>query len=407
MALVVQKYGGTSVGSIEKIRNVARRVIEQKKKGHDMVVVLSAMSGETDKLIRLAYEVTEAPDSRELDVLVSTGEQVSVALFCMAVVSMGYKATSLLGHQVKIVTDDSYGRARISEIDTRRVMEEIRKDKIVAVAGFQGLDEKGNITTLGRGGSDTTAVAVAAALKANVCEIFTDVEGVFTTDPNICPKARKMKKISYEEMLEMASLGAKVLEIRSVEFAKKFNVPVHVRSTFTDKEGTMVVQEDKSMEKILVSGVTYNKNEARITITKVPDRPGTAHKIFTPISEAGVIVDMIVQNTSEEGLTDMTFTVPRIDFKKTMTIVKKVAKEIKAEKVMGDDSIAKVSIIGLGMRNHAGVATTMFSALAKEGINIMMITTSEIKISCVIDEKYTELAVRTLHEVFHLEKEPK
>ena len=407
MALVVQKYGGTSVGSIEKIRNVARRVIEQKKKGHDMVVVLSAMSGETDKLIRLAYEVTEAPDSRELDVLVSTGEQVSVALFCMAVVSMGYKATSLLGHQVKIVTDDSYGRARISEIDTRRVMEEIRKDKIVAVAGFQGLDEKGNITTLGRGGSDTTAVAVAAALKANVCEIFTDVEGVFTTDPNICPKARKMKKISYEEMLEMASLGAKVLEIRSVEFAKKFNVPVHVRSTFTDKEGTMVVQEDKSMEKILVSVVTYNKNEARITITKVPDRPGTAHKIFTPISEAGVIVDMIVQNTSEEGLTDMTFTVPRIDFKKTMTIVKKVAKEIKAEKVMGDDSIAKVSIIGLGMRNHAGVATTMFSALAKEGINIMMITTSEIKISCVIDEKYTELAVRTLHEVFHLEKEPK
>jgi aspartate kinase len=407
MALVVQKYGGTSVGSIEKIRNVARRVIEQKKKGHDMVVVLSAMSGETDKLIRLALEVTETPDSREMDVLVSTGEQVSVSLFCMAVMSMGYKATSLLGHQIKIVTDDAYGRARISEIDTRRIMEEIRKDKIVAVAGFQGLDEKGNITTLGRGGSDTTAVAVAAALKANVCEIFTDVEGVFTTDPNICPKARKMKKISYEEMLEMASLGAKVLEIRSVEFAKKFNVPVHVRSTFNDKEGTMVVQEDKSMEKILVSGVTYNKNEARITITKVPDRPGTAHKIFTPISEAGIVVDMIVQNTSEEGLTDMTFTVPRVDFKKTMNIVKKIAKEIKAEKVMGDDSIAKVSIIGLGMRNHAGVATTMFSTLAKEGINIMMITTSEIKISCVIDEKYTELAVRTLHEVFHLEKEPK
>jgi aspartate kinase len=407
MALVVQKYGGTSVGTIEKIRNVARRVIEQKKKGHDMVVVLSAMSGETDKLIRLAQEMTESPDSREMDVLISTGEQVSVALFSMAVMSMGYKATSLLGHQVKIVTDDSFGRARISEIDTRRIMEEIRKDKIVAVAGFQGLDEKGNITTLGRGGSDTTAVAVAAALKANVCEIFTDVEGVYTTDPNVCPKARKMKKISYDEMLEMASLGAKVLEIRSVEFAKKFKVPVHVRSTFTDKEGTMVVQEDKSMEKILVSGVTYNKNEARITVTKVPDRPGTAQKIFTPISEAGVVVDMIIQNTSEEGLTDLTFTVPRIDFKKTMTMLKKIAKEIKAERVLGDDTIAKVSIIGLGMRNHAGVATTMFAALAKEGINIMMITTSEIKISCVIDEKYTELAVRTLHDIFHLEKEPK
>jgi aspartate kinase len=406
MPLVVQKYGGTSVGSIEKIRNVAKRVIEMKKKGVDLVVVLSAMSGETDKLIRLAQEMTESPDPRELDVLISTGEQVTVALFSMAVQSLGFKATSLLGHQVKIFTDQAYGRARISEIDTRRIMEEIRRDKIVAVAGFQGLDEAGNITTLGRGGSDTTAVAVAAALKAQVCEIFTDVEGVYTTDPGVCPKARKMKKISYEEMLEMASLGAKVLEIRSVEFAKKFKVPLHVRSTFTDKEGTMVVQEDKSMEKILVSGVTYNKNEARLTITKVPDRPGIASKIFIPISEAGVVVDMIIQNTSAEGLTDLTFTVPKADFKKTMTLVKKVAKEIKAERVLGDEHIAKVSIIGLGMRNHAGVATSMFSALAKEGINIMMIATSEIKISCVIDEKYTELAVRTLHEVFHLDKEP-
>jgi aspartate kinase len=406
MSLIVQKYGGTSVGSIEKIRNVAERVIAMKKKGHDIVVVLSAMSGETDKLIRLAKEMTENPDPRELDVLISTGEQISVALFSMAVQSLGFKSTSLLGHQIKIATDDAYGRARINEIDTRRIMGEIRNDKIVAVAGFQGLDEKGNITTLGRGGSDTTAVAVAAALKAQVCEIFTDVEGVYTTDPNICPKARKMKKISYEEMLEMASLGAKVLEIRSVEFAKKFKVPVHVRSTFTDKEGTMVVQEDKSMEKILVSGVTYNKNEARITITKVPDHPGIASKIFTPISEAGVVVDMIIQNTSAEGLTDLTFTVPKIDFKKTMTTIKKIAKEIKAERVMGDENIAKVSIIGLGMRNHAGVATTMFAALAKEGINIMMISTSEIKISCVIDEKYTELAVRTLHSVFNLDKEP-
>jgi aspartate kinase len=406
MPLVVQKYGGTSVGSIEKIRNVAKRVIEIKEKGVDLVVVLSAMSGETDKLIRLAQEMTESPDPRELDVLISTGEQVTVALFSMAVQSLGFKATSLLGYQVKIVTDQAYGRARISEIDTRRIMEEIRRDKIVAVAGFQGLDEAGNITTLGRGGSDTTAVAVAAALKAQVCEIFTDVEGVYTTDPGICPKARKLKKVSYEEMLEMASLGAKVLEIRSVEFAKKFKVPIHVRSTFTDKEGTMVMQEDKSMEKILVSGVTYNKNEARLTITKVPDRPGIASKIFSPISEAGIVVDMIIQNTSAEGLTDLTFTVPKVDFKRTLAIIKKVAKEIKAERVLGDEHIAKVSIIGLGMRNHAGVATSMFSALAKEGINIMMIATSEIKISCVIDEKYTELAVRTLHEVFHLDEEP-
>jgi aspartate kinase len=339
-------------------------------------------------------------------VLVSTGEQVSVALFSMAVQSLGFKATSLLGFQATIYTDHSYGRARISEIDTRRIMEEIRKDKIVAVAGFQGLDEQGNITTLGRGGSDTTAVAIAAALKASVCEIFTDVEGVYTTDPRVCSKARKMKKVSYEEMLEMASLGAKVLEIRSVEFAKKYKVPIHVRSTFTDKEGTMVLPEDKSMEKILVSAVTYNKNEARITITKVPDKPGTAVKIFTPISEAGVVVDMIIQNTSAEGLTDLTFTVPKVDFKKTMGILKKVAKEIKAERVLGDENIAKVSIIGLGMRNHAGVATTMFSTLAREGINIMMIATSEIKISCVIDEKYTELAVRALHDAFHLDEEP-
>lgn len=406
MALVVQKYGGTSVGSIEKIRNVARRVIETKKEGNDVVVVLSAMAGETDRLLRLAREMSENPSPREQDVLISTGEQVSVALFSMAVQSLGFKATSLLGFQATIYTDHSYGRARISEIDTRRIMEEIRRDKIVAVAGFQGLDEKGNITTLGRGGSDTTAVAIAAALKAHVCEIFTDVEGVYTTDPRVCSKARKMKKVSYEEMLEMASLGAKVLEIRSVEFAKKYKVPIHVRSTFTDKEGTMVLPEDKSMEKILVSAVTYNKNEARITITKVPDKPGTALKIFTPISEEGVVVDMIIQNTSAEGLTDLTFTVPKIDFKKTMGILKKVAKEVKAERVLGDENIAKVSIIGLGMRNHAGVATTMFATLAQEGINIMMIATSEIKISCVIDEKYTELAVRALHNAFHLDDEP-
>jgi len=403
MALIVQKYGGTSVGSIEKIQNVAKKVIEQYKNGNQMVIVLSAMAGQTNKLIELAHQMTGDPDRRELDVLMSTGEQVSVALFCMAVKSMGYDACSLLGFQVGIRTDQIYGKARIQDIETERISQELAKNRIVSVAGFQGLDEEGNITTLGRGGSDTTAVALAAAINADVCEIYTDVDGVYTTDPNVCPKARKMDYISYDEMLEMASLGAKVLEIRSVEFAKKFNVPVHVRSTFSNERGTMVVGETKDMEKVTVSGIAFNKNEARITITNVPDKPGIAARIFDPLVKSGIVVDMIVQNTSEEGMTDLTFTVVKADYNASMKLLSSVAKEIGAEKVLGDENIAKVSIIGVGMRTHAGVAQKMFTTLARENINIMMISTSEIKISCVIEEKYTELAVRVLHEAFGLE----
>jgi aspartate kinase len=406
MSLIVQKYGGTSVGDIDKIRNVAKRVLRSFHEGHRMVVVLSAMAGQTDNLIGLANDMTAEPDPRELDVLMSTGEQVSVALFAMAVKSMGVEARSLLGFQAAIHTDALYGKARIHDIDTRRIKEELDNGRIVAVAGFQGLDENGNITTLGRGGSDTTAVALSAALGADVCEIFTDVDGVYTTDPNICPRARKMDAISYDEMLEMASLGAKVLEIRSVEFAKKFNVPIHVRSTFSEEKGTMVLAETKDMEKVLVSGVAYNKNEARVTITKVPDRPGIAASIFKPIFAAGVVVDMIIQNTSEDEITDLTFTVPKPDFLKTMKLVREVAKEIGAEKVLGDENIAKVSIIGVGMRSHAGVALKMFQTLAAENINVMLISTSEIKVSCIIEEKYTELAVRVLHEAFELDQPP-
>ena len=403
MALIVQKYGGTSVGNIEKIKNVAERVLEYHKEGNQMVVVLSAMAGQTDGLIKLAYDMTDHPDPRELDVIMSTGEQVSVALFAMAVKSMGYQARSLLGFQVPIHTDPLYGRARIQEIDTNRIKQELEKNTIVTVAGFQGLDEHNNITTLGRGGSDTTAVAIAAALGADVCEIFTDVEGVYSTDPNICPKAKKMDSISYDEMLEMASLGAKVLEIRAVEFAKKFNVPIHVRSTFTKERGTMVVAETRDMEKVMVSAIAYNKNEARVTITKVPDRPGIAAQIFEPILKSGIVVDMIVQNTSIEDKTDLTFTVPKLDFPETIRLVRDIATEIGAEKVLGDENIAKVSIIGVGMRNHAGVAQKMFETLANENINIVMISTSEIKVSCAIEEKYTELAVRVLHKAFGLE----
>jgi len=405
MPLIVQKYGGTSVGSLEKIKGVAERVLEDVKEGNKVVVVLSAMAGQTDGLIQLAHEVTRDPDSRELDVLMSTGEQVSVALFAITLKSMGYDARSLLGFQVGIHTNKLHGKARIHEIDTSRIMNELDQNRILAVAGFQGLDEEGNITTLGRGGSDTTAVALAASLKADVCEIFTDVDGVYTTDPKICPRAKKMDSISYEEMLEMASMGAKVLEIRSVELAKKFNVPIHVRSTFTKEKGTMVVGETKDMEKVMVSGVAYNKNEARITIRRVPDKPGIAAQIFGPISESGIVVDMIIQNTSEDGITDLTFTVPKSEFYKTMKLVSDVAKEIGAERVLGDEDIAKVSIVGVGMRTHAGVAQKMFETLAHENINIMMISTSEIKVSCVIEEKYTELAVRVLHNVFGLDSD--
>jgi aspartate kinase len=402
MALIVQKYGGTSVGSIEKIKKVAERVIESSNRGNKLLVVLSAMAGQTDALINQSKEITASPDPRELDVLMATGEQVSVSLFAMAVKSMGHDCCSLLGFQAAIHTDHIYGKARIRTVDSKRILKELDKNGIVAVAGFQGIDEKSNITTLGRGGSDTTAVALAAALKADVCEIYTDVEGVFSTDPNICSRARKIDYISYDEMLEFASLGAKVLDIRSVEFAKKFNVPIHVRSSFTGNEGTMVVAETKEMEKVMVSGVVSDKNEARVTMTHVPDRPGIAFKIFEPVFEAGIVVDMIVQNTSVEGFTDLTFTVPMADFQRTIDLIQGVAKEIGVDKVVGDEEIAKVSIIGVGMRNHAGIASKMFETLSQENINISMISTSEIKISCVIEEKYTELAVRALHDAFGL-----
>ena len=402
MALIVQKYGGTSVGSIERIKAVAQRVIDLCKQGNRLVIVLSAMSGQTDALIKLSKNITDSPDPRELDVLMATGEQVSVSLFAIAVNSMGYDCCSILGFQAGIQTDHIYGKARIRKINAKRVLKELDQNRIVAVAGFQGIDEHRNITTLGRGGSDTTAVALAAALNADMCEIYTDVEGVFSADPNICTDARKLNRISHEEMLELASLGAKVLEIRSVEFAKKYNVPIHVRSSFRTNEGTMVVSEEKEMENVMVSGIVYDKNEARVTVAQVPDRPGIAFKIFDPVFKAGIVVDMIIQNTSVEGLTDLTFTVTKTDFNQTLKLVKEVAQEIGAGEVLGDQNIAKVSIVGLGMRNHAGIASLMFETLAKENINISMISTSEIKISCVIEEKYTELAVRTLHEAFGL-----
>jgi len=406
MATIVQKFGGTSVANPEKIKAVARRVLSYKKEGHRMVVVLSAMAGETNRFVELASQMQEIPDTREMDVLMASGEQVTVALFAMAVKDMGYEAVSLLGDQVRIVTNDRHTKARIKSIDTHKIEKHLDAGEVVVVAGFQGVTENDDITTLGRGGSDTTAVALAAALKADSCEIFTDVDGVYTTDPNICPNARKIPRISYDEMLELASLGAKVLDIRAVGFAKRYNVPLHVRSTFTDTEGTWVVEEEKDMESMLVSGVTCSKNEARITISKVQDTPGIASKIFSPISDAGIVVDMIIQNTRAGALTDMTFTVPRNDFKKAMEVLDKVAAtDISAESVTGADDIAKISIVGVGMRNHSGIATTMFHVLAREGINIQMISTSEIKISCVIEEKYAELAIRVLHDAFELDKE--
>lgn len=405
VALIVQKYGGTSVGSVERIRNVAKRVVQARQAGNDLVVVVSAMSGETDRLINLAHEMVEKPDGRELDMMVSTGEQVAIALLAMAIQALGYQAISLLGFQVRIVTNSDFTKARIERIDSELIMDALRKGSIVVVAGFQGIDERGHVTTLGRGGSDTTAVALAAVLKADVCEIYTDVEGVYTTDPSICPHARKLDRISYDEMLEMASLGAKVLHTRSVEFAKKYAIPIHVRSSFSDNAGTMVMQEDAIMEKVLVSGVTYNRNEAKITIVKVPDRPGIASRIFTPISEANINVDMIIQNVSEDGCTDLTFTVPETELKRALEVVKKVVAEIGAADVQYDKDIVKVSIVGVGMRSHAGVAATMFNVLASEGINIMMISTSEIKISCVVSSKYTELAVRVLHDAFGLSEQ--
>lgn len=404
MALVVQKYGGSSVGDIERIRKVAQRVIEAKKEGNQVVVVVSAMAGETDRLIGLAHQVTEMPNEREYDVLVSTGEQVAVALVAMALESQGHPARSFLGSQIRITTDGVFTKARILGVETERILEELEKGTIAVIAGFQGIDGEGKITTLGRGGSDTTAVAIAAALKADYCEIYTDVEGVYTTNPAICPEAKKLSKISYEEMLEMASLGAKVLQSRSVEFAMKHRVPIHVRSSFSKEEGTWVLKEDEKMEDVVVSGVTCDKGEAKVTIIRVPDKPGVASKIFSMVSEANIIVDMIIQNVSAEGYTDVTFTIPQSDLNKTLEVVGKVSQEIDAGEVSSDSNIAKVSVVGVGMRSHSGVAARAFSALAREGINIMMISTSEIKLSCVIEAKYAELAVRVLHEAFELGK---
>jgi aspartate kinase len=405
MSLCVQKFGGTSVADLERIRNVASRVAKTYDQGNNVVVVVSAMAGVTDKLIDMAEEVTEAPDKRELDMLLATGEQTTAALLAMTLQTMGYHAVSLLGHQAEVCTDRAFGNARIIEIGAGRIKESIDKKVIVVMAGFQGAGPNGDITTLGRGGSDTSAVAIAAAIGADVCEIFTDVDGIYTADPNICDKAQKIREISYDEMLNMASLGAKVLQIRSVGFAKKYNIPVHVRSSFSEEEGTMVVNEDSGMEQLVVSSVTHDKDEARITLKKVPDQPGVAAKIFDPVSDAGILVDMIIQNTRAGGQTDLTFTVPKKDYRQALEIEKKVAETIGAADVWGDPSIAKVSVIGVGMKNHSGVASIMFHTLAKENINIIMISTSEIRISCIIEEKYTELAVRVLHTAFGLDRE--
>jgi len=405
MGLIVQKYGGTSVANPERIRNVAKRVARTFDNDNQVVVIVSAMAKVTDSLISLAKELAESPDKRELDVLLSTGEDTTAALLAMTLKNMGYNASSMLGFQAGVLTDSAYGSARIKEIESERIKKLLGNGNIVVIAGFQGIDPEGSITTLGRGGSDTSAVAIAAALKADLCEIYTDVSGVFTADPNVCKNARKLNKISCEEMLEMASLGAKVLHLRSVEFAMKNSVPVVVKSSFNEEEGTMLVNGEHDMEHPVISGITHNKNEARITVRKVPDRPGIAAKIFTPIAEASINVDMIIQNTRAGGLTDLTFTVPKADFKKAMDIEREIAKEIKAEDVLGDENIAKVSVIGVGMKSHSGVALKVFSTLAAENINIMMISTSEIRISCVVEEKQAELAVRALHDAFGLDKE--
>jgi aspartate kinase len=404
MALVVQKYGGTSVANIDKIANVAKKVIKTREEGNKVVVVLSAMAGETDRLIQLAQKAADNPLGREYDSLISTGEQVTVTLLSIMLNGMGYPAKSFLGFQVRILTDAAYKKARILSVDTTAIREELEKDIIVVVAGFQGVDHDNNITTLGRGGSDTSAVALAAALNADVCDIYTDVDGVYTTDPNICGKARRLKRITYDEMLEMARAGAKVLQPRSVELAKKYNVRVYVKSSFTDEGGTLVTKEESDMEKEVVSGVTYDRDQAKITVVHVPDRPGVAARLFTPLSERNIVVDMIIQNASLEGHTDLTFTVSRKDIGEAKKIISEVLKEVGADKLEVDDNVAKVSIIGVGMISHSGVAAKMFATLAREGINIMMISTSEIKVSCVVEAKYAELAVTVLHDAFGLER---
>jgi aspartate kinase len=407
MALIVQKYGGTSVGSPDRIRNVAQRVAKFKMLGHQVVVVVSAMSGETNRLVALAKDVQPSPDPREMDVLLSTGEQVTIALLSMALMELGLKAKSYTGSQVKILTDNAHTKARILDIDENNIRADLDAGHVVVVAGFQGVDEKGNITTLGRGGSDTTGVALAAALDADECQIYTDVDGVYTTDPRIVPEARRLKTITFEEMLEMASLGSKVLQIRSVEFAGKYKVKLRVLSSFEDEgEGTLITfEEEDNMEQAIISGIAFNRDEAKITVLGVPDRPGIAYQILGPVADANVDVDMIIQNVGADGTTDFTFTVHRNDYKKTLDVLKGVQAHIGAREISGDDHIAKVSVIGVGMRSHAGIASAMFRTLAEEGINIQMISTSEIKISVVIDEKYMELAVRVLHKIFELDQE--
>jgi aspartate kinase len=404
MALIVQKYGGTSVGDVDRIRNVARRALSARKAGNDVVVVVSAMSGETNRLLKLTSDLSKRPSQREQDVVVSTGEQVTVGLLALAIQELKGKSRSFLGHQVRILTDSTYANARIKSIDDGPLRESLRKKEIAVVAGFQGIDESGSITTLGRGGSDTTAVALAAALKADACEIYTDVDGVYTTDPRICDKARKLDRITYEEMLELSSLGSKVLQIRSVEFAMKYKVPLWVKSSFTQDPGTLVCEEDDSMEDVLVSGIAVGRDESRFVVRAVPDKTGVAAKIFGALADKGIVVDVIVQTPSQGGATDVAFTVGRLDSEQTFTLMKKLAKQIGAGKVDHEEGIAKVSIVGVGMRNHAGVAAKMFKVLSDEGINIRVISTSEIKISCLIDEKYAELAVRALHAAFDLDK---
>jgi aspartate kinase len=406
VALIVQKYGGTSVGNPERISAVAARVARARAAGHDLVVVLSAMSGETDRLIKLAKSLHPEPPARELDVLLATGEQTTIALLSMALEKLGVPARSYTGHQVHIRTDNVHGKARIVDIDDKRVRDDIQKGRVVVVAGFQGVDEDGNITTLGRGGSDTTAVAMAAALGADECQIYTDVDGVYTTDPRIVPTARRLDRITDEEMLEMASLGAKVLQIRSVEFAGKYKVPLRVLSSFEDGPGTLITYEEAQMEAPLISGIAFNRDEAKLTIRGVPDRPGIAAQILGEIGKANINVDMIVQNVGADGSTDFTFTVHRSDYKKALDILRQVAQVLKAREVSGDDKIVKISVVGVGMRSHAGIASTMFKALADEAINIQMISTSEIKISVVVDEKYLELGVRALHDAFGLDASP-
>ncbi|AMO67945.1 aspartate kinase [gamma proteobacterium BDW918] len=407
MSLIVQKFGGTSVGTVERIKAVAQKVAGFRERGHDIIVVVSAMSGETNRLIELAKAMQAEPTPRELDVLVSTGEQVTISLLCMALHELGQGAKSYTGTQVRILTDEAHTKARIRDIDDAKIRADLAEGNVVVVAGFQGVDENGNITTLGRGGSDTTGVALAAALKADECQIYTDVDGVYTTDPRVVSNARRLNRITFEEMLEMASLGSKVLQIRSVEFAGKYNVPLRVLHAFQDGPGTLIsLEEDSDMENPAISGIAFTRDEAKITVLGVPDTPGLAYQILGPVSDANIEVDVIVQNVAEDNTTDLTFTVSRGDMARTEAIVRKLVKQTGAREVKTDDKIAKVSLVGVGMRSHAGIASKMFKTLAEESINIQLITTSEIKISVVIDEKYLELAVRSLHAAFELDTEP-